>query len=222
MAPRFFVRDTDDVIVSATENDDLDAPTGTTAVLRSVIAAAYDGPIYQGGTWDGTTYTAPAGQATPFDLTTETGRLRQAALNCHEALISGALASAHEGIMHPHSRVVTVHDYWYQMHHGMYLAMNNHRAGGSADWTAAQRIAGANAAALGPLDGSTPHDLYAAVEAASLSEGPTTPILWLNFNTGARVNVADITSNTTAMALDASQLPSDSILSGAWIPELTA
>lgn len=61
MAPRFFVRAADNVIIATTEDDDLTAPTGATAVARSVIEAAHDGAIFQGGTWDGTTYTPPTG-----------------------------------------------------------------------------------------------------------------------------------------------------------------
>ena len=62
MAVRYFIDDTSDVLLSVTEDDDISAPSGQTAVAKSVIAAAYTGDIYQGGTWDGTTYTPPDGQ----------------------------------------------------------------------------------------------------------------------------------------------------------------
>ena len=77
--PRYLVEDSSNVIKSYTEDDDLAAPPGHTAVAASVIEAAYTGTIYQGGTWDGTTYTPPDGIVTPLDTDTDLGALKQAA-----------------------------------------------------------------------------------------------------------------------------------------------
>ena len=75
------VEDSSNVIKSYTEDDSLVAPPGHTAVNVSVIEAAYTGTIYQGGTWDGTTYTPPTGIVTPIDGATDQGAVQLAAHN---------------------------------------------------------------------------------------------------------------------------------------------
>ena len=77
--PRYLVEDSSSVIKGYTEDDTLVAPTGHTAVAASLIEAAYSGTIYQGGVWDGTTYTPPTGIATPIDGTTDAGSVQIAA-----------------------------------------------------------------------------------------------------------------------------------------------
>ena len=77
--PRYLVEDSSDVIKAYTEDDSLVAPAGHTAVNASVIEAAYTGTIYQGGTWDGTTYTPPTGIVTEIDGTTNIGSVQVAA-----------------------------------------------------------------------------------------------------------------------------------------------
>ena len=79
MALRYLVEDSTSILVSATADDDLVAPPGHTAVLATVIEAAYDGKILLYGTWDGTTYTPPAGYVAPFDPGTDQGAVKQAA-----------------------------------------------------------------------------------------------------------------------------------------------
>ena len=79
MALRYLVEDSTDILVSATADDDLIAPPGHTAVLATVIEAAYDGKILLYGMWDGTTYTPPAGYVAPFDPGTDQGAVKQAA-----------------------------------------------------------------------------------------------------------------------------------------------
>ena len=77
--PRYLVEDSSSVVKAYTEDDTLVAPAGHTSVDASVIEAAYSGTIYQGGTWDGTTYTPPTGIATPIDDTTDQGSVQIAA-----------------------------------------------------------------------------------------------------------------------------------------------
>ena len=79
--PRYLVEDSSNVIKSYTEDDSLVVPPGHTAVNVSVIEAAYTGTIYQGGTWDGTTYTPPTGIVTPIDGATDQGAVQLAAHN---------------------------------------------------------------------------------------------------------------------------------------------
>ena len=60
-----------------TDDDGAYTPAGTTAVPDETIRMADppgpDGPIYQGGTWDGLAYTPPAGAVLPIDPTTAIG-----------------------------------------------------------------------------------------------------------------------------------------------------
>ena len=79
--PRYLVEDSSNVIKAYTEDDSLIAPPGHTAVDASVIEAAYSGTIYQGGTWDGTTYTPPTGSVTEIDGTTDIGGVKVSCIN---------------------------------------------------------------------------------------------------------------------------------------------
>ena len=78
--PRYLVEDSSNVIKAYTEDDSLIAPPGHTAVDASVIEAAYSGTIYQGGTWDGTTYTPPTGIVVPLDTSTAQGMVKESCL----------------------------------------------------------------------------------------------------------------------------------------------
>ena len=78
--PRYLVEDSSNVIKAYTEDDSLIAPPGHTAVDASVIQAAYSGTIYQGGTWDGTTYTPPTGIVVPLDTSTAQGMVKESCL----------------------------------------------------------------------------------------------------------------------------------------------
>ena len=98
MALRYFVEDSSEVLKSATNDDDIAAPTGHTAVAATTIVAAYDGTILLGGTWDGTTYTPPAGYVAPFDPTSASGAIKQKAhdmLDTFDAAIGLILSNQH-------------------------------------------------------------------------------------------------------------------------------
>ena len=77
MAVRYFVEDSSLVLKSVETDDDAVAPTGETAILRSVIEGFYDGPILLTGTLDSvtnpTSYTPPASYVAPYDPTTDSG-----------------------------------------------------------------------------------------------------------------------------------------------------
>ena len=77
MVRRFWVRDLDDVITGFADNDDAEVPDLHTSVLESVIRVADPpgaaGRIQGGGTWDGATYTRPAGVLVPFDWVNRVG-----------------------------------------------------------------------------------------------------------------------------------------------------
>ena len=81
---RWFV-DATGVIVAMADDPGGQAPDGSTAVFDETIRMADppgpDGPIYQGGTWDGTNYAHPAGIVLPIDPTTDIGGVQAACKN---------------------------------------------------------------------------------------------------------------------------------------------
>ena len=98
MALRYLIEDSSDILKAATNDDDIVPPPGHTAVAATTIAAAYDGVILLGGTWDGTTYTPPAGYVAPFDPTSASGAIKQKAhdmLDVFDAAIGLILSNQH-------------------------------------------------------------------------------------------------------------------------------
>ena len=73
---RYFVDDTSGILKTLVTDDDLTAPTGETAVTKTVIETACGCSVYLGGTWDGTTYAPPAGITTAIDSTTDIGAVQ--------------------------------------------------------------------------------------------------------------------------------------------------
>ena len=105
MARRYFVDDSDNTISGLTDIDEVEVPTGYSAVLESTIRAVdppgADGRIRSGSTWDGSTYTAatPTGLLIPYDADTELGRKQIASTILHDYLKSvteGVHAVRHE------------------------------------------------------------------------------------------------------------------------------
>ena len=101
MAIRYFVENSSLVLKSIETDDDIAAPTGETAILRSVIEAFYDGPIFLTGTLDSvtnpTTYTPPASYVAPYDPTSDSGTVKDAAhamLDVFDAAL-GFIAAEH-------------------------------------------------------------------------------------------------------------------------------
>ena len=75
-AVRYFVDDTSDILKTLVTDDTLTAPTGETAVTKATIETACGCSVYLGGTWDGTTYTPPAGITVAVDPTTDIGAVQ--------------------------------------------------------------------------------------------------------------------------------------------------
>ena len=92
---RYFVDDTSDILKTLVTDDTLTAPAGETAVTKTVIETACGCSVYLGGTWDGTTYTPPAGITVAIDSTTDIGGVQEA---CSEMLdvFDVALAYIHD------------------------------------------------------------------------------------------------------------------------------
>ena len=81
---RWLIQASDNKIVGMTDDYSLLQPydPGTFFVADSVIRMAdppgHDGPILQGGTWDGTNYAHPVGVVMPIDPTTDIGGVQAA------------------------------------------------------------------------------------------------------------------------------------------------
>ena len=73
MADGWF-RDTSDNKLVAAADSDFTPPSGHDFIPLSTIKAAYDDEIWQGGTWDGTTYVPPDNIIVPFDTSTPLGQ----------------------------------------------------------------------------------------------------------------------------------------------------
>ena len=78
MAAGWF-RDTSDNKLVAAADSELTPPTGHDFILKSTIEAVYAGEIWQLGTWDGSTYVPPADIIVPYDQTTDSGQVKDAA-----------------------------------------------------------------------------------------------------------------------------------------------
>ena len=78
MAQGWF-RDTSDNKLVAAADSEMMVPTDHDFVLKSVIEAVYSDTIWQGGTWDGVTYTPPSNILIPYDSTTDAGMVKDAA-----------------------------------------------------------------------------------------------------------------------------------------------
>ena len=92
---RYFVDDTSDILKTLVTDDDLTAPTGETAVTKTVIETACGCSVYLGGTWDGTTYTPPTGITIAIDDTTDIGAV-QASCSAMLDVFEVALAYIHD------------------------------------------------------------------------------------------------------------------------------
>lgn len=190
------------------------ADGGSVLDLTSVPDAAEPGAWYNSTTQ---TFSAvPLAQS-------ETDQLRSAVRACHDQLRAWERQLTAEGVLHPADAVAVAHDFLAWAHHGVYLMAHNHRQTGYDDWTVSQRIAAANGMAQGALDVTSPYQFFALVEADGWDDNhtPISPVLWVNVDSGDRVNLNVATTNTTVMYLDASQLPASSILGGGWIETLT-
>ena len=130
MARRYFVDDSDNTISGLTDIDEVEVPTGYSAVLESTIRAVdppgADGRIRSGSTWDGSTYTAatPDGLLIPYDADTELGRRQIASTILHQYL-KGVTEGVH-AVRHEKSQadVEKVEQFIAMAHWATYVAAN--------------------------------------------------------------------------------------------------
>ena len=97
MAAGWF-RDTSDNKLVAAADSELTPPTGHDFILKTTIEAVYAGTIWQLGTWDGSTYVPPTDIIVPYDQTTDSGQVKDAAndmMDVFEAAIDLILENQH-------------------------------------------------------------------------------------------------------------------------------
>ena len=213
MAVRIFVEDATDILTSSTEDADIEAPTGFTAVLLSVMEAAYTGKIYMFGKWDGAAYTPPAYIS---DALTDLGQEKTAARLAHDYLVAEAAALEFVATYHPAGHVGRIHDFLTYAHHANYVVFN------SDTFTTAQKIKFGEELASGPTDGQTTFALFQVVSGLDDAAIPTSACAWVTPSTGVRDDIAGSVEATALWAASEDTGLSDvDLADGHWIEELT-
>ena len=165
--PRYLVEDSSNVIKAYTEDDSLIAPPGHTAVDASVIEAAYSGTIYQGGTWDGTTYTPPTGIVVPLDTSTAQGMVKESCLAMLDVFEQALDYIHHNRLVWPDAaRARAVEGIHWQIINSARVALNATR-------TAARRQKFCEESASWPLN--TNGNVVGYVDAITANDALTTP-----------------------------------------------
>ena len=187
MAVRIFVEDATDILTSSTENADIEAPTGFTAVLLSVMEAAYTGKIYMFGKWDGAAYTPPAYIS---DALTDLGTRKTAARLLHDYLVAEAAALAVVAVYHPATHVARIHDFHTFAHHACYVVFN------SDTYDTDAQIKWAEEMASGPTDGQTTFAWVQVVSGLDDDAIPTSACTYVDPTDGTRGAIADAVMNS--------------------------
>ena len=183
---RWFVDSTTNVIVNSTSFASVPIPPGHTAVLKSVVDAACSCASRMRGLWDGTTYTLPASLKPP---TADEGRLKAAARVLHQRLAVLAEGLDRVSTFWPAADVSLGHDMIAYAHRGVRGVVL------SGAWTVAGKLAFMQLTGLGPLDVASPGEFFERIEEGA--DDFTDPasradprVLWVNPDTGLRVNLA--------------------------------
>ena len=180
MVRRYFVDDSDNTISGLTDIDEVEVPTGYSAVLESTIRAVdppgADGRIRSGSTWDGSTYTAatPDGLLIPYDADTELGQKQIACQQLHNYLINTRneiQLVAHERIQ---SHVQHLQEFEAMAHWANYVAAH------MTTITNAQFIAWAEKMVDGPSGAANLHDLFEQVHGLEDVAIPLEACAWVN------------------------------------------
>ena len=180
MVRRYFVDDSDNTISGLTDIDEVEVPTGYSAVLESTIRAVdppgADGRIRSGSTWDGSTYTAatPDGLLIPYDADTELGQKQIACQQLHDYLINTRneiQLVAHERIQ---SHVQYLQEFEAMAHWANYVAAH------MTTITNAQFIAWAEKMVDGPSGTANLHDLFEQVHGLTDANIPLEACMWVN------------------------------------------
>ena len=181
MAAGWF-RDTSDNKLVAAADSELTPPTGHDFILKSTIEAAYTGEIWQLGTWDGTTYTPPAGIIVPIDTTTDSGMVKQAAHNMMDVFDSALEVIFENRIVwipaDVDNAVLGIH----------WMAINAARVALNSTRTAANRVKFLEEAASWPtgVNGDVAQYVDAMTSQARSRESPRTGVGWTRRRTRRR------------------------------------
>ena len=193
---------------------------GTSAVLDETIRMADppgpDGPIYQGGTWDGTTYayTPPAGATVHIDPTTDIGGVQTACadmLDTFEAALNyisdNRLAWQHEARAKARDGI-----HW--------QIVNSARVALNATRTHARRQKFCEVSASWPTGLSGDVVQYVDAMAADDVNTPSKDWSWVNPTTAARNDVGGA-ANGFGSATDVENAPgSDKLIGRGWIRDI--
>ena len=225
--PRVYGVQDDDQKVSGwmSEDDTVSPPTGETAVLESTIRAAdppgAEGRIQSGGKWDGTSYTAPVGDEfyQPYDTSTELGELQAAAVLAHDALVDWEGQADSIGHLKPTALRATVHDFLVWAHPGLAkVCLSTH-------WTLAQRIKVCEETVSGPADVTDIYDFYDVADAVQATAVPTSPVLFANPGSLARIPLGTCVSETAETDITdnwAATPDADKLFNARWVDDITA
>ena len=194
---RWFVDSTTNVIVNSTSFASVPIPPGHTAVLKSVVDAACSCESRGRGLWDGTTYTLPPSE---LALTTDAGQLKAAARRLYQRLIG--LTESLEGFASywPAAHVSLGHDLLAYAHRGVRGVVL------SPSWTVPEKLAFMQQMALGALDVTSSGEFFERIEEGENFPDPAARaadpavadgrVLWVNPDTGLRVNLANWATGT--------------------------
>ena len=215
--PRYLVEDSSNVIKAYTEDDSLIAPPGHTAVNASVIEAAYSGTIYQGGTWDGSTYTPPTGIVVPLDTSTAQGMVKESCLAMLDVFEQALDYIHHNRLVWPDAaRAIAVEGIHWQIINSARVALNATR-------TAARRQKFCEESASWPL--TTNGNVIGYVDAIAAHDPPLTPTKdwsWVMPQTDPYTRVGvDTAGDQFGSATNVENAPSSEKLIGrGWVSEI--
>ena len=180
MVRRYFVDDSNNTISGLTDIDEVEVPTGYSAVLESTIRAVdppgADGRIRSGSTWDGSTYTAatPNGLLIPYDADTELGQKQIACQQLHNYLIktrNEIQLVAHERIQ---AHVLYILEFEAMAHWANYVAAH------MTSISNAQFIAWTGKMVEGPDGADNLHDLFEQVHGLTDVNIPLEACAWVD------------------------------------------
>ena len=190
---RWFVDAATNMIVNSTSFASVPIPPGHTVVAKSVVDAACSCASRMRGMWDGTTYTLPPSEQL---ATTDAGQLKTAARRLYQRLIG--LTESLEGIASywPVADVSLGHDLLAYAHRGVRGVVL------SGAWTVAQKLTFMEQMAYGPADVTSPGEYFERIEEGNGGTFPNPAtrvdprVLWVNPDTGLRVNLANWAAGT--------------------------
>ena len=215
---RWFVDDASGVIVAFADDPGGYTPDGSHAVFDETIRMANppgpDGPIFQGGTWDGSTYTPPAGAVLPIDPTTNIGGVQEA---CDDMLDTFEVAFdfiyENRIAWQSAARKKAVTGMHWQIVNAARVALNSTR-------THATREKFCDEAASWPTGLSGDVVQFVDAMGATGVAMPTKDWSWVNPTTNARNDVADAAQGFNAATNIETAPGSDRLIGRGWIRDI--